>query len=541
MRRPSGRSSRGFGVYAALFVLIGSIYILTSPGRIDIVDGQCRYEAARNFFIYGKPIFKDSFLIQIHPRPGRGGDYFPGIGLGGSLAALPLTALGLSADDTRADFSRFTFSLTGPLVGALTICLLFTAYRRLGLSVNSALKWSLAAALATMIWPGANTVFDQIEQAFLILAGLLLADAASRRGSSLLAAWAGAVGGMVALHHEVLILLVPPLALAVLDTADGKRFQERGNLRRVVAFLAGALVPIGLMVSCNYYRFEAVSLFPLTIDTLGEHPYPWGNPLTGAASLLFSPGKSILLFSPLTAAGAVGFYYWKNKRPNLKRAALDVVLIHFALISSASFFGGDWCWGPRYLVVSAPLLALGLPFLAAKIGRRPLMPLIVFGVAVQMLGLSLDHHRYFYERKLTAFFWRDSSYYFRHSQWTARFAELADIAVHGVPETATGYAPTVKPERVTYMTCGLPEVYAEDGLSRFLLFYLPRPWPLWMPAARRAGLSIPLEPLFWAGPLLAAAGLSGLMLRRLARRGEPTRPCPPVAVKSPALRGTNQK
>ena len=96
-------------------------------------------------------------------------------------------------------------------------------------------------------------------------------------------------------------------------------------------------------------------------------------------------------------------------------------------MSVLSFYGGDWCWGPRYFVVVLPLLALAFPFASftRPAERVVVRTLIAAGLAVQLLAISVDHHRFFYERSLPRFFWStDRAFYFRHSALFARPGEI---------------------------------------------------------------------------------------------------------------------
>src|SRR5262245_25560248 len=71
---------------AGQFVLVFSVTALSGPGRIDIVDGQTRYEVARSLVEHGDSVIRDpNTWFRVHP--GRGGAKytpyrFPQSGLG---------------------------------------------------------------------------------------------------------------------------------------------------------------------------------------------------------------------------------------------------------------------------------------------------------------------------------------------------------------------------------------------------------------------------------------------------------------------------
>ena len=245
------------------------------------------------------------------------------------------------------------------------------------------------------------------------------------------------------------------------------------------------------------------------------------NPLEGAVSLLVSPGKGILFFAPPVLLALWGARPLWRRAPWLGGAVLATAALHFGMISSLSFFGGDWAWGPRYLVVLLPLAALAWACIPGEpLRRAPVRALIGAGVAVQLLAIGVDHQRYFFERSLPPFFWLEDWSYFRGSALLARPAELVDVldGDEGLP--GRRFSPTPYAGSTTYAMFGpnASNTGSDEWMRAFRVFYLPRPWPLWMSALepdRR-----PFDPL---GPalvclLLLAAGV--VLALKAARAGE---------------------
>jgi len=90
-----------------------------------------------------------------------------------------------------------------------------------------------------------------------------------------------------------------------------------------------------------------------------------------------------------------------------------VVLSSCALVlflSCICFVGGDWCWGPRYLTVLLPLWALALPFLELDRAKRKLsVALVCMGLLVQVMALSLENQRLFFENGFRDYFWAEDA------------------------------------------------------------------------------------------------------------------------------------
>src|SRR5262249_51239607 len=120
------------GIGLIVFVL----YTLSHPGRIDIVDGQYRYEIAQNLLHEGRPVIFDRQLIdlEVGSLPGLNGEYYSFYGVGGSAVAMPILMIADLFTDYNGDLHRFLFSLISAFAGALVACVLFLFYCDIGAS-----------------------------------------------------------------------------------------------------------------------------------------------------------------------------------------------------------------------------------------------------------------------------------------------------------------------------------------------------------------------------------------------------------------------
>lgn len=472
---------RGAAIGLGLFLGLASLYALSGPGRIDIIDGQVRFEMSASLVRLGVPAIEDPALFGV---PGRGGRRFSGYAPAPAVAAVPLVWLGRAVGDPYGETSRFLFSFTSALFAGGIGWLLFAFYRRLDLSARAAVAWVLVSALATLLWPVATSTFDQAQQAFVLLLAVFLAHGAGRRGSLGEAAAAGLCAGLLLLFQEIYAALVPLLGLAVLERGAGEPDRRRGWARYAVFHLAAG---VGLALWAQYNLLRFGKLLMTGKLSAPNHPPVLGDTLIGLAGLLASPGKSIFLFSPPLLLALLGLGALVRRHRLLGWTVAATSVAYLLIVASLTFFGGDWAWGPRYLVAVSPLLALAFPFAAATAGRRRLAAaLAALGVTVQLLALSVDHQRWFFARKLPAFFWVDPLVYFRSSQLLSRPGEVLALA-EGVPETARRFVPAPYPRSLTYCIFGSREVWTDPlWLDRYAVFHLPRPWPLWMPAIERS-------------------------------------------------------
>jgi hypothetical protein len=500
------------------------VYVLASPGRIDLIDGQVRYEVTMNWLTMGRPVLMDPGLAHLSGVTRRKGFTYSIYGAGASVAAMPLVWIGTFYDDPPGEATRFLFSLTTSVFGALAAAILYLFYAELGVAAKKALAWTGIGAFATLLWPASETTFDNGQHACLVLASVFLGFMSGKRRSPILAVLGGLVAGLLITYQEYFVLLIPVLALSTMDWSswpgDGRtggarvlfrpfglvlKFDLRGAMRefksptglspaevealhraclRFGLFLLATLAGVGMALGYNHLRFGSV--FETGKTRPESHPgLPlFGNPLTGLLTLLVSLGKSIVLYSPPIILGFAGIRrLWRHK-PQIGFVIVGSSVILLLFISTIAFPGGDWCWGPRYLVPLVPLWALAFPYVPIKNGwRQGLVTAIVgLGLIVQCLAVSVEHQRFFFQRGLADFFWaEDPWFYFKHSALAARPGEALSL-IKGPPPEATLFNTYANPP--TYTTLGpprgVPRSQAPSWMRQFRVFYVPRPWPIWM-------------------------------------------------------------
>jgi hypothetical protein len=133
-----------------------------------------------------------------------------------------------------------------------------------------------------------------------------------------------------------------------------------------------------------------------------------------------------------------------------------------------------------------------------------MLALLAAGLVVQGLGLSVENQRYFFERALKDFFWaEDSWYYFKHSALFARVGEAASL-LHGLPPEVCAFNPMTYPGLSTFTIFGpppnVPRRLTPQWMRQFKVFYVLKPWPIWMwtikPELRAINLEACLGALF---------------------------------------------
>lgn len=483
MKNASLTDNRDRTTALGIFLLSLAIYILLSPGRIDIIDGQFRYEVAHSLISHGSAALFDPALLH-WGLPGVDGLRYSSYGLSGSLIAGPLLFVSQLLAPGSRDLEQAMFAMTSPLLAAATLGYLYAIYRSFGASVYSAMGWTFVFGFATLFMPLATSVFDQAQNAFCVLVSFYYAYAANRKRLS----WQAVLGGaaFIALinYKEAYIVLWPGLLWAA-GLRPGTALLQIKTNRTVQIYIAAGIVGLALWIAYNMIRFGQ----PFLPYISGAHPPLFGNTLIGLINLTISPGKGLLWYSPASLLAIFGWKVFWKKHPDLAGGIAIAIGLWTLLIASLSFSGGDWCWGPRYWVPVLPLIALAAPFVRFSRNAGKITAALVIGTSlgIQCLAISVDHQRFFFARSLPPFFWYENSlFYLNHSALSARLTELTELKDPYTYKLSTPFRPGPHPELLTYTIFGpssAKELSQGDvWMQRYPVFSLPRPWPLWTAA-----------------------------------------------------------
>lgn len=243
------------------------------------------------------------------------------------------------------------------------------------------------------------------------------------------AGWAGFALGVAIVCRPMDLLIALPLAGYVLW------------LHRTLwwRFLVSGLPPLLFQLWYNLHYFGD----PLRtqFSVLGI----WSAPLLdGLAGILLSPGRGLLIYSPVLLFSFVGMgMVWrKNGDPLMRTASIGVVLTILCYGKYHTWWGG-WTFGPRLLADLTPLLAL---LLMPVVDRIPRSRKLLVGVVVLTL-CSIGAHAIGTTQR--APYWNadvDGGRFPQHLwMWTDNQIVnplrdlIADwrIAAHGLPTSAT--------------------------------------------------------------------------------------------------------
>jgi hypothetical protein len=373
--------------YAALiglFLLVFGVVTLSGPGRIDIVDGQTRYEVARSLVEHGDSVIRDP-EVWFAVMPGRGGRLYTNYRLPQSVLGVVAIWLADATGPVSEPRRHFFFSLISPFAAAVLAVTYAVWFRSLGYGARASLGWAAAGIFCTPNWYYGTSTFDDMLAASALVLGVALAYGSRTRWPLLGALAAGLVLGWAFNCKQP----VAAFALVALALCRDPRSPPRRQLARAGLVLAGLAVGGVVYKLYDWYKFPPGTYDAAKVErTFGE---VWtANPLPGLASLIASPAAGALWYCPTLVLSGVGWWQWRRQERRFCAAVLLASLVFVVFLSFLAFFKGDPSWGPRYLTAVFALGWVFVPAGAAVLSRFATLLLLAAGLLVQLLALSVD-------------------------------------------------------------------------------------------------------------------------------------------------------
>jgi hypothetical protein len=192
------------------------------------------------------------------------------------------------------------------------------------------------------------------------------------------------LGCAVLTRHEMSVGILPIALWLWLETRRDRRALLEGGLLFGTRFA----IATGLWMLYNLVRFG----HPLDTGLLRDPNVRFDTPLlVGLYGLLASPGRSLFIYAPLTAAGVVALFRLARTDRSTVLFFAAFPLVFLPLYSTMHQWDGGESWGPRYLVPVMPFLILPLaPWFGARFPRRLLALVFAVSIAVQLPGVLVD-------------------------------------------------------------------------------------------------------------------------------------------------------
>lgn len=270
------------------------------------------------------------------------------------------------------------------IIVALTALVIFAIGRLRQLSIPLALVLVFIFAYCTSSWSVASRALWQHGPSMLMLAGtlyyLLRAEPGDRR--------MGRVGLLLAASYT----MRPTNALSVLVLSAYVAWKHRAGLPRFLAGAAVVAVPFVWLSLATEGRLLPWYFFRSQNFLGPADPKFWG----AAAGTLLSPGRGLLVYSPVFLLVAAGVWLKVRQRrwQALDGCLLAIIAGHWLLISSWTNWWGGSSYGPRLLADLIPYLIYFLIPVLASCGAAQGWRRTAWATALVLtIGVSFAMHR----------------------------------------------------------------------------------------------------------------------------------------------------
>lgn len=424
---------------------------LFSSGVIDSEDGFQYLTVARNIYYKGEPVtnppiqYEQNKNIHMSAFKGKNGKYYTSTGLGYSLALLPAVAITdvvyrifgvtpplyfpLESDWIILGLASFTNIFFGAITG--TFLLLYL----LGLKIKFkiAVLLSLVSIFTTNLFALSKHSFAHMMFTAALIVTVYSIKKSSQSKKLIWFILAGISYGITIIaYNQSFVLTIIPLCLFYFlnNVKNPKKSRLKQIALDLIVFLTSALPfligyywiektrGIGLESVRFITRYAEVSAAKLNIPVVIE----------GLYGQLFSPGRSIFIYSPLLLI--IILFWFKLNRKILPELIFFITLSLSYIGFYSTFYTigkrgegvtalwpGELSWGPRYLTVLIPFGMILVAYIYTKITKLQkriiFLPLALIGFYIALLGTVLP-----YQIKLHDL---ESPFYINQVQYTSAY------------------------------------------------------------------------------------------------------------------------
>ena len=409
----------------AFFLFSWSTLLFISSGIVESQDGLQYLTIARQIYYhqtFAMPTAKYPLdNIHMNTQLGRDGVEFSPTGLGYSVALLPAVAIedvfnklaGISYTDKFPldnDWPIMLFgSMTNSFFGAVFIVTFYLFLKSFKYADAQSIFLSLFLFFSSnLVVYSKHSFAHMMFVTALWLSFFLLRKYRLTQKIRYLSAAAAAFGVLILSYNPTFMLTVPALGIYYLFSVPWKKLKTlkkkffilfRDILIAIISvapFTAVYLwfnwVRFGNGASTGYGSGSFVSV-PVVTQAFVAYEGIWG--------LLFSPGKSVFLFTPVLLLLIIfWFKIRKEYIPEIVTGSLiSVIYIYFigTLVGGPDYFPwhGEASFGPRYLLPILPFGLLLVALLYRELTKLQKMyvfvPIASMGILIQLVGIVIPY------------------------------------------------------------------------------------------------------------------------------------------------------
>lgn len=386
------------GISFYLFIFLFFIYLFTAQGNnINSSDQQeVRFETTRSIVEKGELAIPDGMGVK-----GNYGKDYSWYGIGQPIIAIPFYITGKFLEG--AEGAEGTVSLINQTAIALSGVILFLFIIDIGYSKKTALTVTFFYAFGTVAWPYSKHPFDHPIEMLSVLLAVFCAHLFVKTRAKRYLLLSSISLGFAFLTRPPAVFALPPILILLTFSrlTDLKKEDVFAGIRDCAVYSMAFLPFVAVQLWYNYARFGSIYETGITLMAVKAGiDFFSGTPLlTGLAGFLYSPGKGFFYYSPIAILIFLSIRGFYNRYAGLSICIIGISVSYLLFLSRNIYWHGDWCWGPRYLLVIAPLLMIPVADFVervdGKLSKGAVIILFGISICVQIIGVSIDFSRYF--------------------------------------------------------------------------------------------------------------------------------------------------
>lgn len=279
---------------------------------------------------------------------------------------------------------RFYAFLITPLAVSMTCVLYLKILLRFHVDVKKSLLSTFLLAFGTLLLPYSKLMFTEPLNGLLILLSVffLIKSQKGYHGKHITITFI--IVGLLVLNNVIFIAYY----FFVFGFLSISMYTARTHDVKKLCLIAFSVCSIVLVcwLLYNFLRYGNSLVFGYKNEGFTNSFF------IGLYGLLFSIGKGLVVYSPLTC---ISLFIIIAKYDTLGKAYRSTVLLalmtcifYVCLYSKWHALEGGWCWGPRFLVPFIPCIHLAFPLLLTKIGhcnmftKGSIIAIILFSILI---------------------------------------------------------------------------------------------------------------------------------------------------------------
>jgi len=288
------------------------------------------------------------------------------------------------ADSLQIPVIPFVFLIMNSLVISLACVVIFYLGDEIFSSKKIGFTVSLIFGFSSFLWPYITSMFSNPLALLFLILSIYLILYQKNKHNPIFGFLASISIGFSVLAHPQFFMFAPIVFFYGI-------FEFRKSRKQIIYLIIGVILISSIQFWVNYERFND------PLNFLGWQSAPEGGEkkirgLEGVYGFLFSPGKSIFLYFPLSLLLPFGFYYLFQRNKSLAILLGIIFTINYLYSATSPYWYGISYWGPhRHFLPMIPIIAICAGAVIAKFydsikWKIGIISLAIFGFFVNLMG-----------------------------------------------------------------------------------------------------------------------------------------------------------